>query len=625
MTRALGWFLGVFCLSALCASGCSSPHRDLGGPSAGEAGVNDSAGASGSAGSPGKAGATSSAGKAGSSNNGDHGGRAGAAPLGDAGAAGATAHGAPAVLSVTPANQTTNVARDTQVAVKFSMPLDAATVTSDSIQILDEQKNPVDGLLTYSANQALFTATATLNLLEEYTVMVSTAVTSDAGTPLEAAFKSTFTIRDGSWTAQDSLGTSTAGLPDYGPLHIVGDGKEHALAVWAQSNGTAHSNDLIAARYTLGSGWSAFTTIATSLVSPNCTKDCFTQFAVDMNASGNAIVAWLQSETSASAGTEDGLNVATRLCLGGTWQTTNHELDSSTGVTFRQILAASISPTGDAHVHWQAGTGTSSLAYAAFADPGGGWHAASQVFFGTSEQKGYSLFSVQLAFAANGDGFALAETNDNSSQRVVVSHFLESAKTWSKPVELDSGYLNGQALALDASGNPSVVWSINGDGDISNVKWSSYNKDWGSPVPVTTKLGVRSLLATPTGFLLALSGGSGTISNLLVSEYTRTGWSTPVIVSDGNNSVTSLKSLIDARGNITLFWAQYDSPYDFQFSRHPADGTNTWSDPVLLEHATDNVSDNEGTDAAVFSDGSMVAGWRLLFSPSKPPFFREFL
>ena len=114
--------------------------------------------------------------------------------------------GPPEVLQVNPADAEADVDPIGTMALRFSEGLDEATVTSDNIQLLDGG-SAVDGKLTYSGVVSTFTPKRRLSLLATYDVSVTTGVTDVGGNPLKEPFASSFTVRDGEWTAQGSIFT----------------------------------------------------------------------------------------------------------------------------------------------------------------------------------------------------------------------------------------------------------------------------------------------------------------------------------------------------------------------------------------------------------------------------------
>ena len=123
----------------------------------------------------------------------------------------------PTVTSVVPANSATNVATNSAVTVTFNEPMNASTITSSTIQLLNGG-TPVAATVTYNAstNTATLTPTAALANVTVYTVVVhgntdSPRVQDTTGNTLTATFNSTFT------TAALVIPTVTASHPPAAP------------------------------------------------------------------------------------------------------------------------------------------------------------------------------------------------------------------------------------------------------------------------------------------------------------------------------------------------------------------------------------------------------------------------
>jgi len=96
------------------------------------------------------------------------------------------------VLSVTPESDAVDVAVDAEISAVFSNALNADTVTSDSVYLVDESDQTVDGSVTYNslAKKVSFAPTADLASGAGYTVILTTDITSADGIAL---------VEDASW------------------------------------------------------------------------------------------------------------------------------------------------------------------------------------------------------------------------------------------------------------------------------------------------------------------------------------------------------------------------------------------------------------------------------------------
>jgi Domain of unknown function (DUF4082)/Bacterial Ig-like domain len=102
------------------------------------------------------------------------------------------------VGAVTPAADKTGVPTDTTVTVKFNAAMNAATVTSDTVQLQDSSGSGLPASVVYNAaiQSATLTPSAALNAGTTYTVLVqggAGGVASSAGSTLGAHYTSSFT------------------------------------------------------------------------------------------------------------------------------------------------------------------------------------------------------------------------------------------------------------------------------------------------------------------------------------------------------------------------------------------------------------------------------------------------
>lgn len=100
----------------------------------------------------------------------------------------------PTVTTVSPANAATNVGIGSNVDITFSEPLDASTVNTTNLQLLNGS-TPVAASVSYSAatNKVTIDPTASLAATTTYTVSVSTAVKDANGVALASTYTSNFT------------------------------------------------------------------------------------------------------------------------------------------------------------------------------------------------------------------------------------------------------------------------------------------------------------------------------------------------------------------------------------------------------------------------------------------------
>ncbi len=119
----------------------------------------------------------------------------------------------PRVVTISPNDQATGVARVTSINLDFSRPLNPMTLLNGGVQLLNASNQPVTASLTLNlANQsATLLPSATLDPATQFHVVLSTNITDTTGRPLEGQTRFTFT------TVAQSTRDSAAQLIVYEP------------------------------------------------------------------------------------------------------------------------------------------------------------------------------------------------------------------------------------------------------------------------------------------------------------------------------------------------------------------------------------------------------------------------
>jgi hypothetical protein len=146
--------------------------------------------------------------------------------------------GSPSVQSVSPANGATGVNVNTQVTVTFSEAMDASTINSNTVQLLQpgiEETTVVPATVSYNSSTMVATLVPTdpLSGSTNYTVTVeggANGVQDANGQTLASNFTSSFTTWSGSCPCSIWSSSSVPGTPDSGPDNAV------ELGVKFQSN-----------------------------------------------------------------------------------------------------------------------------------------------------------------------------------------------------------------------------------------------------------------------------------------------------------------------------------------------------------------------------------------------------
>jgi hypothetical protein len=119
---------------------------------------------------------------------------------------------APTIVSVTPANRSVNIATNAQVRVTFNEPIDPATITSSTFQVVPWEagvlKTPLSGTRTYDAatNTMIFQPSSVYLNHSSYHVKVNTGLKDIAGNSVSAATTTCFSPAAGAGDAMSMNG-----------------------------------------------------------------------------------------------------------------------------------------------------------------------------------------------------------------------------------------------------------------------------------------------------------------------------------------------------------------------------------------------------------------------------------
>lgn len=531
---------------------------------------------------------------------------------GDSGAAGATGEageggeggqvptqpGPPRVVRIVPADEAADANPAQAVSISFSEPLDASTVTAANVQVKDQAGATVAGTLSYQNAVVRFTAQGRFTLEAAYTVAVSTAVTDTEGTALAAAFAARFVVRSGAWTAAAALSTTDTG--NSAPV-LASDGKGRALAVWArqQKPGTA-AHDVVGKLFTPGAGWGA------EVVLDSSGSDAL-EPAVAMNASGDAVVAWL----------EGGSHVAARRYTADAWEPAALPVSVVDDKAVVTGVSAAIGPTGTAHVSWlqQADGGASShLTYTRYARSGTAWEGSPQLLSVIGQGSDTEL--PALAFDQNSDAMAVYCSGVDGS--VSSARYFEGGGGWEMQGGLpgaEANALGPASLASDGTGLMIAVWPANNPGTTA-IQASLYKSGWLPPVTLSSSAENDSPSIHWTGKKFIALWRSKSDDALLANELDVGLKPAPVPVSGALHDVGSYAFASDGLGNALAVWAHAAQNRGvLSFSRLPS-GASAWSAPATL---------SEGAEArgfpalALHRDGSASGVWAARSdSPNAP-------
>ncbi|MFA7059874.1 MAG: Ig-like domain-containing protein [Pedobacter sp.] len=162
----------------------------------------------------------------------------------------------PAVVSISPANNATNVQPNTSLVVTFSKSLNQSTVTTSTLVLKDSDGNTISGVMTFSIDARIVTLSPSQLLISEksYTLTLSNSIKDVQGYSLGSDFVSGFTVRKTTPPPMPAAGSITATFPDAdgfititatqgsaepgNTVLLINDATGEIVSVTAQSNGS---------------------------------------------------------------------------------------------------------------------------------------------------------------------------------------------------------------------------------------------------------------------------------------------------------------------------------------------------------------------------------------------------
>ena len=347
------------------------------------------------------------------------------------------------------------------------------------------------------------------------------------------------------------------------------------------------------------------------------------QTSLSMDATGNAVFAWVQNDTGVN-------NVYARIynAAVAAWGPSTLTLENLTTAVTSGSLKTSMSH-GFATASWIQSDGTNTNAYAARFN-GQSWSAAALLETGSSaasspavaidalgnasavwiqsngtspsvhvnrfsaevwgsaaalesEPAGSTASVPQIAYDDNGNGFAIWAVTTSSTSVLKAARYTRSTNVWDSPVTLYSGATGTAAqasLSVDSAGNALVAWLAGGA--ISAARYTS--GAWSSAATVVASGATLQPKVSINGSFAAIMWGEGSAStrSAYVSRWNGSAWTTKVTVDSQTSAVSELQVAVDNQGNVIAVWSQILSPFTVPCvwtNRYQA-STNSWSGAV---------------------------------------------
>jgi hypothetical protein len=507
----------------------------------------------------------------------------------------------PAVLSVFPDVNAVGIQPGVAIELTFSEPLDPASVTPTSVQVLDGQE-PLAGELVHEGGKVTFAPSDPLPLMAELRINVSTGVTDVEGASLLAAYTSTFTTRDGVWSVSDvNAGGRPYVLSNTVPMTAKGD----ALVSWISSTDGAYCP--AAARWFNGGSPVALTK---SFPVEQSTVECY-DIAAGANSAGVAAVAW-REETS-------GNYVAQY--RESTWAPASLFAPTSMSNTTRR--AVGVAPNGviSAFMHGPV-TGT----FVRSTNLAGDWGEVARDI-----AKGHAgMSAVGFAFDSQSDGFAAWRAEVSGKDEVLVARYTfengwvdatplpGSAATTTSP----DNERGAPAIAVDNERGAMAVWVREANAaDKGSLVASRYTAagGWEAPVALSGALSVTHVASAPglvfdgTTYVVAWTAKDGATFKTYSSRYDAQSseWDSYELRS-ASASLDRMPSLgADAHQNLLMTWMTGDGAQPtIAYARFNA-RTGEWSDELDFPGGVVklNIAEGRPVPLGVAANGHAALAW----------------
>jgi hypothetical protein len=493
--------------------------------------------------------------------------------------------GPPEVLEVNPADAEADVEPVGTMALRFSEGLDEATVTSDNIQLLDGG-TAVDGKLAYSGVVSTFTPERRLSLLATYDVSVTTGVTDVDGNPLKAPFASSFTVRDGAWSAQDSIFTDAT--IDDGRQDVASDALGNTLFVWTSRTDEVAGKPMVA--------YARWNNLATGLKAEVKLDDCIdycNNVRVGVSSEGDAVVAW----------TTNGYLVRARRYVNGAWEAqaqtlwttpSNNPPELAVAIGGGQVVVA--------WVHHQVMPSNFYMVEMSATTVDGAWPTTPWSHsVGYSAPNYESVSGVRAAVDAEGAALVTFTHNSSSTAAGTPKGVYYASKVpdndWEYPVKIaSSDTVSGSPIVVSDGDGAMAIWNATlGNGGASVVA-SRYTKakQFVTPVPISDPdltgyvyLGNGyALVANSSAYFATWAQVVGTFTKTFATRFdVATGkWDAlPTIVSGVNAEVRDSRAIgIDAHGNAILTFDQDGPTTSMVMAARYVASTGKWGTPEPL-------------------------------------------
>jgi len=491
---------------------------------------------------------------------------------------------APGVSSTSPADNASEVARNSNITATFNKDILNTSVDATSFTLATSSGENTAGSVSFDGadNIATFTPTDSLANLANYTATLSTAIIDLSGNALASNYNWSFTTVDGSWQGAEKLETEEGRAIS---PQIAFDNNDNAFAVWQQRD----SSDIYSIRVSRfdGTSWGNIEKIETG-----AGNSYSPQIAIDTN--GNALIVWQQRDANNRG------DILSSRFNGSKWTSA---VPIETGAFDAQSPQIVIDNNGNALAVWRQHDGTRFNVLANRFD-GNSWGSNAELI----DSKNTSAQAPQIAIDNNGNAFAIWQQSG-----IQVNRF--DGTTWGSATSFNDNNLNDDPqIAFDNNGNALAAWITYDSTSKFRVFVSHFDgTNWGEPELFETgdtEKGARSPQIgfdnNGNAFVVWYQEDSNSRFNIWANRYDGTSWTgAELIESNDFGSASRPQIAVDNNGNALVVWSQWDGNRDNVWANR-FNGTS-WGEPDLIE--IENIGFATGQQISIDTNGNAFAVW----------------
>ncbi len=515
----------------------------------------------------------------------------------------------PTVVSVSPSNNSLNVANNTLIKATFDRLMDASTLTASSFSVTGTSSNTVSGSVSYdsASKTATFMPSSVLNYSEVYTATLSTAVQSSESIALASKQSWSFTITaapvaDIAFTLPQAYLQSS--LPNTGAIsaYIQVDGATRQAMTLIGSDASIQLTGLTTGshQFTAILEYALTTDLQTLIILAESVKN------ISITEGSNSL-SFSDSDFDFSLKDDDSDNISNfdEMLSGGTAPIVIYKspLDGATGV----LETTSITATFDDPMIGSSLTTSSFTVEDASAVSVVGavsYDDATQTvtFTPSSALKFNETYTVTLSTAVQNSASIGLVSGQSWSFTIKGPPVLQV----SKEQTLSSGS-SSPVLAYNSAGDGMAVWQVL-DADYA-LKYSVYDSasgTWSSEANLASawdggSMESQQLVSNGTGFALVWKHYDSGNVDLVGSFYDGVNWSTPQVI-DTENTTANSPVLASNGDGYAVAWDQDQSDQNRIFASISTDASS-WGSATVIDNSAINARNpkisSNGTDYAV--------------------------